>query len=175
MSQLLFPNAEINQIKYFTAQVIARPHDPSQPTRQRFYFRALETIPNLEIIKGQFLVSRPRMPLCDNPSERVCVIKTEEKGSDVNLAAHLLNDGYKKSFDSAVLITNDSDFVDAISLVQKELGLKVGIANSKRRPAVELRRQASFVKRIRPGLLGASQFPREMTDQHGKFRKPSTW
>ena len=37
------------------------------------------------------------------------VDKTEEKGSDVNLASHLLRDTYTKRFEVAVLITNDSD------------------------------------------------------------------
>lgn len=175
MSQLLFPGSKINKIKYFTARVIARPHDPDQPTRQKFYLRALETLPHLEIIEGQFLVSYPRMSLASNPSKRVKVIKTEEKGSDVNMAVHLLNDGYKKDFDSAVLITNDSDLVEAIKLVQTELQLKVGIANSKRRPSYELSTQASFVKRIRKGLLRASQFPSNLTDAQGSFHKPSSW
>lgn len=175
MSQLLFPESEINKIKYFTARVIARPHDPNQPTRQKFYLRALETLPNLEIIEGQFLVSYPRMSLANNPSQRVKVVKTEEKGSDVNMAVHLLNDGYKKDFDSAVLITNDSDLVEAIKLVQNELNLKVGIANSKRKPSYELSKQASFVKRIRTGLLRASQFPTTLSDKKGAFHKPLSW
>ena len=37
------------------------------------------------------------MPLFNtNPQQYAQVIKTEEKGSDVNLAVHLLNDGYKQ-------------------------------------------------------------------------------
>ncbi|HEX5646781.1 MAG TPA: hypothetical protein VFX56_07405, partial [Nitrospira sp.] len=34
-----------------------------------------------------------------NPAKRVWVDKTEEKGSDVNLATHLLHDGFKGLFD----------------------------------------------------------------------------
>ena len=39
----------------------------------------------------------------------VNIIKTEGKGSDVNLAVHLLNDGWLDAYDCAVVISNDSD------------------------------------------------------------------
>ena len=175
MCQLLFPKATINKIKYFTARVIARPHDPGQPIRQNFYFRALETLPNLDLVEGQFLVSRPFMSLASDPSKRVQVIKTEEKGSDVNMGVHLLNVGYKKEYDSAVIITNDSDLAEAMRIVQTELKLKVGIANSKKRPAFKLKQQASFIKQIRKGVLNASQFPKILTDKQGTFHKPASW
>ena len=38
------------------------------------------------------------------------VLKTEEKGSDVNSAAHLINDDYRKRYEAAVIATNGSDF-----------------------------------------------------------------
>jgi hypothetical protein len=37
------------------------------------------------------------------------VIKTEEKGSDVNLATYLLLDAFKQDCEAAVVISNDSD------------------------------------------------------------------
>ena len=49
------------------------------------------------------------MPLAGKPNQLVKVIKTEEKGSDVNMAAHLVNDGHRGRYEVAVLITNDSD------------------------------------------------------------------
>jgi hypothetical protein len=91
MCKLLFPSDQINKIKYFTARVSARPSDPDQPIRQATYWRALQTIPNLSIIEGSFLVKPVTMPLANtNPQQYARVIKTEEKGSDVNLATHLL-------------------------------------------------------------------------------------
>lgn len=85
------------KIKYFTAHIQARPDDPDQPARQQMYLRALRTLPNLEIIPGHFLTNAVSMRLVQPPavgSAFVRVIKTEEKGSDVNLAAHLLHDGH---------------------------------------------------------------------------------
>lgn len=85
MSEQIFPNDDINQIKYFTARVSSRPGDLDQPKRQDTYFHALRTIKNLEIIEGRFLTKNVRFALTGNPSQIVQVIKTEEKGSDVNL------------------------------------------------------------------------------------------
>jgi hypothetical protein len=67
LSQLLLPKNQIVAIKYFTALVSARPGDPDQPNRQQIYWRALRTIPNLEIIYGHFLENNIRMPLADPP------------------------------------------------------------------------------------------------------------
>ena len=45
----------------------------------------------------------------------------EEKGSDVNLAAHLLNDAWQDLFESAVVVSNDTDLVVPIRMVTEEL------------------------------------------------------
>lgn len=109
-------------------------------------------------------------------SPYIKVIKTEEKGSDVNIATSLLRDGFKGEYEVAVLITNDSDLVEPIKVVRRDLGLTVGILNPQpKRPSVELQRCATFVKPIRSGVLAASQFPATLTDAYGDFTKPHAW
>ena len=174
LCRYLLPGHQINQIKYYTAHVAARPHDPDEPTRQQTYLRALRTLPNVSIILGTFLTNEVWAMQVDKP-ERVKVLKTEEKGSDVNLASHLIHDGYHKDYEQAVLITNDSDLVEPIRIVRAELGLPVGILNPAKYPNPLLVRAASFIKQIRKGVLSASQFPREMIDKDGKFHKPLKW
>ena len=174
--RLLFPSDTINRIKYFSARVSARPSDPDQPIRQSTYWRALETIPNLEIIEGSFLAKLVMMPVANtNPQQYVRVIKTEEKGSDVNLAAHLLNDAHKGDFELAVLVTNDSDLLEPIKIVRHELNLPVGLVNPHRHPSFVLRPHATFIKQLRSGVLRLSQFPTTLTDSNGTFYKPSSW
>ena len=176
MCQLLFPNDQINKIKFFTARVAARPGDLDQPIRQQTYFRALQTIPNVEIIEGRFLTKPVRMPLANtNPQQFVPVIKTEEKGSDVNLAVHLLHDAYKGDFELAVMVTNDSDLLEPMRIVQEELNLRVGLVNPQTHPSFHLKQQATFIKQLRAGVLGASQFPNSLTDSNGTFHKPTSW
>ena len=105
----------------------------------------------------------------------VRVVKTEEKGSDVNIASHMLRDGFRGAYEAAVLVTNDSDLIEPIRIVREELGLLVGILNPQKRASVLLRHHASFMKPIRSGVVAVSQFPVEIHDQKGVFRKPAQW
>lgn len=174
----ILPKNDISQVKYFTALVSARPNDPDQPIRQQTYWRALNTLPNLSIIEGSFLSHRVRMPSAEEhagPQDRVWVMKTEEKGSDVNLATHLLNDAHQKKFDIAVMITNDSDLFEPMRIVREELGLPVGIINPHDKPSFQLLSKASFIKPIRPWALRQSQFTKTMSDSAGEFTKPDRW
>jgi len=179
LCQLLLPKNQIIKIKYFTALVSARPGDPDQPNRQQIYLRALRTIPNLEIIYGHFLEHKIMMPLADPPIKGpryVKVIRTEEKGSDVNIAAHMINDGHNHVYEVAVILSNDSDLVEPVKIVRQELKLPVGILNPiPKHPSYELRKHATFVKPIRKGVLAASQFSDQLKDNVGSFYKPAVW
>lgn len=180
LCQLLLPRNEIVKIKYFTALVTGRPSDPDQPNRQLLYLRALQTIPDLEIIYGHFLAHEVIMhlahPVPGGP-KNAQVIKTEEKGSDVNIAAHMVNDGHRGRYNVAVIISNDSDLAEPVKIVRNELHLPVGVLNPSPddHPSQQLRKCASFVKPIRQGVLAASQFPYMLEDANGQFHKPSTW
>jgi len=175
----LLPKNEIIKIKYFTAPVTARPNDPDQPNRQQLLFRALQTIPELEIIYGHFLSHEIMMPLAHpgpGGPKHVRVIKTEEKGSDVNIAAHMINDGYKGRYQVAILVSNDSDLVEPVRIVRNELKLPVGVLNPFiHSPSFGLRSHSTFVKPIRAGVLAASQFSPSMQDATGVFSKPPSW
>ena len=150
LSGSLLPRNQIIKIKYFTALVKSRPYDPDQTKRQQLYLRALRTIPNLEIIYGRFLAHPRDMPVAGYPPgqqryERV--IKTEEKGSDVNLAVHLLHDAYQGVFETAAIISNDSDLKEAIRIVKDVLGKPVIVLNPfPRSTSFELRKTATFFK-----------------------------
>jgi len=179
LCELLLPRHTIHTIKYFTARVSARRDDPDKPTRQQIYLRALRTLPNLEIIYGSFLSHDVMMLLADPPPKGprfVSVSRTEEKGSDVNIATHLVHDAHRASFETAILVTNDSDLQEPIRIVREELALEVGILNPHRHtPSRVLTKYASFIKQIREGPLRASQFPVTLKDGNGKFHKPAAW
>jgi len=83
----------------------------------------------VEVILGSFLTHSIRMPLA-NPSdglEFVEVLRTEEKGSDVNFAVHLLNDVWLDLYDCAVIVTNDSDISKSMNLVKRQTSKKLGL------------------------------------------------
>jgi len=142
------------------------------------YFRALRTLPGLEIIFGHFLTNVVSMPIagCEPGNQKyVNVIKTEEKGSDVNLAKHLLFDGFKGNYQAAAVITNDSDLLEPIRIIRSEMNVHIGILNPHTAPSRALIKYASFVKQIRRGVLSVSQFPPQLRDEKGVFHKPMTW
>src|SRR5437016_485073 len=62
----LLSGHQIERIKYFTARIGSRAHDPDAPRRQETFLRALKTIPNLEIFYGHFL-THPVMMRLANP------------------------------------------------------------------------------------------------------------
>jgi hypothetical protein len=106
------------------------------------------------------------------------VLKTEEKGSDVNLATYLLADAFRDDADAFVIISNDSDVTEPMRIVRHELGQVVGILNPHpphKRSRALLSCKPTFFKQIRAGADATSQFPPTLTDATGTFRKPAGW
>ena len=105
----------------------------------------------------------------------VKIIKTEEKGSDVNIAVHLLNDAWLNEYDCGVIVSNDSDLAESMRLVKtqhsnKLLGL---IMPGKGHPSKELMKHADFIKRVRTGVLRQSQLPNPVPNTN--IYKPHDW
>jgi len=174
----IFPTNRIEKIKYFTARVRSRPDDPGQPMRQETYLRALRTIPNLEIHFGHFLAHSVRMPLAHpiiGQDPLVEVIKTEEKGSDVNLATHLVHDAHMNRFECAMVVSGDSDLLAPVKIVTGELRKPVGVLNPRQNPCRVLQLHATFYRHIRRSALAKSQFTISLQDANGTFSKPSSW
>ncbi len=176
----LLPTYTIHRIKYFTATVSARPNDPGQTTRQQIYWRALRTLANVTIIQGRFIseiVSRPLATSSFDDPEYVKVRDTEEKGSDVNLATHLLVDGFRSDYNAAFVLTNDSDLLAPIKFVIGQVGLHVGLISPVRKKKTNrtLMTHSSSIRVLREGVLRDSQFPPTLKDAKGTFHKPPSW
>lgn len=177
--QLVYPRNDFVLIRYFTALVRPLPNDLAQPQRQQSYLRALRTIPDLAIHLGQFTSHEVRLPmfstLGSTRPKYARVLKTEEKGSDVNLATHLVNDAHQGRFEVAIVITNDSDLIEPIRVVTSEIGLPVGVLNPCRQPAGGLRSAATFYTVMRATAPSKCQFPPTLEDQNGSLSRPSDW
>jgi uncharacterized LabA/DUF88 family protein len=180
---------DVVRINYYTARVSARTYDPDAPARQATYLKALSSVPQIRIHEGNFLVTNTWMPLAEPPDARpkpyewneptpevVRVVKTEEKGSDVNLAAHLVRDAYTDAFDVAILLTNDSDLVEPVRIVTQDVGKRVGLFVPVKSPTASLVAVSSFQLHLRPGLLGRAQFPDEIPLADGtSVKRPPNW
>lgn len=107
------------------------------------------------------------------------VWETEEKGSDVNLAAYLLKDAFDGDYEQALVVSNDSDLVLPIKMVRDELHLPVGVVNPNTDPRApmpaNLRQAATFTRQLHKGALRASLFPESLKDAKGVIRKPAGW
>ena len=176
-NSLLSEENNLIKIKYFTTRVSASNHDPLIAHRQNAYLRALEVCcPEVETFFGHFLRHRIFAENAYPPPEKIAIYKTEEKGSDVNLALHLLNDAWLDHYDCAVIVSNDSDLSIALKMVREERQKTLGLITPgfpKRRISKELKKHANFTKIIRPWILEQSLLPAMIPGT--KIRKPYTW
>jgi uncharacterized LabA/DUF88 family protein len=148
----------------------------------------LATVPEISVHMGMFLSSEKFAGLIHPPEFRpvanlprpwpdvVKVLKVEEKGSDVNLACHLLLDAFQGNFDVAAVLSNDSDLVEPIRIVTQVLGKPVGLLSPVNNPNPELSRASRFIRRLSVSDLAASQFP-DPLPRPGQpdLAKPTTW
>lgn len=176
--RLHFPADQVNHIRYCTARVKARPSDPGQPVRQQAYLRALGTLPCVTVLEGHYLEKPVWMATAAPPHTTVQVLKSEEKGSDVNLATALLVDAYEGQFEQAVVVSNDSDLVYPIEVVQQRLGLPVVVlfpCRPGRKVSYHLSKVATASPIVNASHLAAAQFANPLADAAGTINKPATW
>jgi len=194
----LLPKNTVRKVYYFTANVDARPQDPDQPIRQQAYLSALATLPRVEVHLGTFMSSivsqvavetdpatgryvkvggKPVIKIdpATGAPVKVWIQKSEEKGSDVNLAAYLLRDAYRGACKCAVIISNDSDLLTPIRMAKADCGLTIGLVPPRPKGSVELKRLADFKVEPRLHWLKSSQFPDVITTQTGTIHKPTNW
>ena len=179
LARLYLPQYEVRKIKYFTAIVNPSPWDPDQQARQLTYLRALGTLANVEIYRGSFLTVRKNAPCAVSWAsgfyKPLAIMKTEEKGSDVNLATHLLCDGFRDKYDIAAVISNDTDLEEPLRVVKEEMAKGVALLHPSKYASGNLGKYATTVRKIRAGALRQAQFADELTDSVGVFRKPASW
>ena len=175
--KVLQPHHRILAVKYFTARVSGTARDPSKPQRQDVYLRALQRYrPEVSMYFGHFLSHVVRAPLVQPAGNlrTAEVIRTEEKGSDVNLAVHLINDGWLGVYDCAIVVSNDSDLAEAMHLVKQQHGKRIGLVTpGTGRPSRQLMAHADFSRHIRPNALQRSQLPDPIPGTN--IRRPARW
>jgi len=186
--RLLNPANAVIGVKYYTAHVSSK-IGIGAPERQQIYLNALRTIPEISLHMGAFLSSKKWARLAHPPDFRpistlplpwpdvVKIIKIEEKGSDVNLACHLLLDAFQDKYDVAAVISNDSDLVEPIRIVTQIMGKPVGLLSPvPTNPNPELTKVSSFIRHISISDLAASQFANPLLRSDGsELNKPLTW
>lgn len=185
LASQVFPAFACVACKYFSAQVSAKAGTEDQASRQAVYWRALRTLPSVEIIEGHFKVRQTWARVAHPPPDMVEIIRAEEKGSDVNLASHLLVDALAGAYDVSLVISGDSDLVTPIGMLTHRFDRPVGVINPQRLsgPGRRRLRGSSQLKQVascyRGGLTWAqlerAQFDSFLRDAQGDFGMPSEW
>jgi uncharacterized LabA/DUF88 family protein len=183
LSKAILPNTyQVNCVKYFTARVSGTPTDRNKHERQDAYLRALRAhIPEIEIYYGHFLrnhkYARLDPPITDHTARThnsAQIINTEEKGSDVNLAVHLLNDAWHNRYDCAAIMSNDSDFAEALRLVKQERHKEIWVITPTRyKVSNQLKKYANQARKIFESKLKKCQLPSRIPST--KIHKPKEW
>ena len=101
----------------------------------------------------------------------------------MNLASYLLFDAFEEDFDTALVMSNDSDLVFPVGEVQQRFNVTVGVASPvyhrDRHPSQELVAATDFnvhITRKRKKLLRTSQFLDPVIDAEGRpIHKPAAW
>ena len=171
-ANLLRPHQCLALVRYFTARVSSEPNDPDKPKRQSTYLEALETLPDLYIHEGYHAIKQIRCPRCGAVFQ-----SREEKMTDVNIAVELLGDAQDDVFDTAILISADSDLTHPVEEVLRRYPEKRAvIALPPRRNSVRLRNSASAWFIIGRGKLSTSQLPDHVTKADGHvLTRPHQW
>lgn len=168
---------DVIKVKYFTARVQPTPKDPDVNNRQDTYIRAVQAhSPLVEFHFGHFLRHQISMEHANPPPSTVQVWKNEEKGSDVNLALHVLNDAWLNAYDCAVIVSNDSDLAESLRFVKEQHKKLIGLITPgapKRKTSQQLHQYADFVKPIRTWALEKSQLPNPIPNVN--IHKPASW
>lgn len=120
--------------------------------------------------------ARSSNQLNSSPMVMATIRKREEKGSDVNVASHLLFDVLTGAVDGAIVVSNDSDLELPLRMARERV--PVGTVNPSTNPtAGALKGRPSdgvgghWWRRLTAESFRASQLPPEV----GRLRRPTDW
>lgn len=168
VTALLRPYQQLQGVKYCTARVSA----PSGSVRrQTLYIEALSAT-GVAVIEGKF---QPRDGHCRRCGHTWPDF--EEKQTDVNLAVEMMRDAHLDLFDTALLISGDSDLTPAVSAVQQLHPAKtVVVASPPGRRSDVLNSAAAAAFSIGRAKLANAQLPPVVTSATGHpLRRPVEW
>lgn len=166
---LLKPNQDLIYIYYFTSRIS---NNPDKEKRQKIYLEALETLQDFKIIYGKFQSNIETCRKCGNTYPYA-----SEKMTDVNIAITLLEDAFLDKYDTAFLITGDSDLVPPIKSIHKLFPIKrVFVAFPPNRENISIKNEAKGSMTIGRKKLKDGQFPQIVVKSNGyKLEKPISW
>ena len=169
---LLKPGQTLQAAHYFTARIHLTGNNHADMQRQADYLDALATLPLLTIQFGHYLSKGRQCRRCGNTWTDY-----EEKMTDVNIAVQLLADAFDDRFDTALLISADSDLTTPVQQVRARFPAKrVIVAQPPGRNSVQLATAATAAFTISETKIRQNQLPEVVTTASGYvIHRPATW
>ena len=170
--QFLRAGEALGEIKYFSAVVT---WNQAAAGRHATYIAALRSV-NVTPIVGHFKQKRVKCRAkCGGT-----FYKPEEKETDVAIAAHMVEDAANACFDTALLVTGDSDFGPAVEAVRRlRPGYSVRVVTpAGRYKSAELASAAggdNHTRRAKRKHVAAALFPRVMQSPSGPITRPAEY
>jgi len=168
-------NYQINKIFYFSAYPFWK---PDKVRRHKIYVKILKTV-NVEFISGKFKKRDKKLKIkckkCGKEFFYYYIYHTE-KETDVNIVVKLFECAYKNEFDTAILISGDSDLPPALQTIKQLFPKKkIGLIIPLDRKANELKTVVDFSFKVKERDLALSQFPDTVKIGNQVFRRPSRY
>jgi uncharacterized LabA/DUF88 family protein len=180
-------SSDLVEVRYYTAPMLGKMSDDLEsPIRQRRYLQALRKMHpiGLTLIEGRIVASTPFQrlirPIPEAPHlQKVQVLDFNEKKTDVNIASDMINGAWLKTYDQAVLCSNDSDLEGALRSIKEHhphirIGLVAPISgDDPRKISSDLARFSDWKKILSTTHLSRSQLPDRIPSSH--LAKPAAW
>ena len=178
---LLKPDQTLAFTKYFTARIAGPKSADSAAKAQRLtdkrqrqtaYLDALATLADFRVFEGHYLAKDQSCHACGAQWTT-----HEEKMTDVSIATELLVDAFQDAFDTALLISADSDLTPPTLAIRQFFPEKrIVAAFPPRRSSVQLKRAANASFTIGRGRLKHSQLPDRVALANGHVvSRPARW
>ena len=169
---LLKGSQQLAAVKYFTSRVSQRPGNSGKWKRQNTFLEALEAIGGIEFYFGHYIDKSVRCRRCGAEW-----YGAEEKKTDVTIAVELLCDAQDDRFDTAIVVSGDSDLSPPVTaVIARHPQKRVIVAFPPGRHSSELSTVSTNAFTIRESRFRKSRLPLEVKKQDGHIlRCPKRW
>jgi len=169
---LLKAGQSLVRTKYFTSRVSSTLRDPNKSNRQNTYLEALGMLADVDVFYGHYLEKTVKCFACGAKWQL-----PEEKMTDVNIAVEMMVDAFQDRWDTALLVSGDSDLTAPIMNIRHSFPVKrVVVAFPPGRHSAQLQKSAHAYFTIGRRNLANSQFSDVVRKPDGfELARPVEW
>lgn len=169
---LLKSGQKLVAVKYFTARISANTMNPSKVKRQNAFLEAVKTLSKTQVFYGQYLPKPQKCYSCG-----ATWTSHEEKMTDVNISVEMMKDAFDDTFDTALLLSADSDLAAPVAFLKERYPWKrIIMVCPPDRQSMKLESLVDATFRLGRKKLQDSQFPDRYTKPDGfTLERPMEW